>query len=247
MLDGGTLRVAACNERVLGDGALPPGDYVRIEVSDTGIGMPAEVAAKAFDPLAQGDDGGVARVGLANVRSTVVRHKGRVELKSAVGQGTTVSLLLPAGPSSAEDRERTAQERRAIGKGRKLLVVDDEPANRTSLARLLTLRGYEVLLADDGASAIRIAGEQGGRIDLVLLDLLMPEMNGKEVLEALRASHPSLKVLLVTGYSEHAMVQEAIEIGVAAVAYKPFDVPALLGQVQQLTAPAREATAGGAS
>lgn len=234
MLDGGTLTISARNVTLAEhDGNLAAGDYVRLTLRDTGIGMPADVAAKTFDPLSQSDAGTPGAVGLGNVQAAVDRHGGSVHVESTVGQGTVFTLMLPA---SCEPREIALQESEQTGaqRSRRLLVVDDEPANRTSLARLLSFRGYEVLLADDGLSAIRIAEEQGARIDLVLLDLLMPEMNGKDVLMALRAMHPHMKVLLVTGYAEQVMVQEALDLGASGVAYKPFDVPALLEQVQQL-------------
>lgn len=236
MLDGGTLRLEADNRKLEeDDGTLAAGEYVCIRIADTGIGLPPDAVASAFDPLSDADThaGGV---GLANVQATVARHKGSVQLRSALGQGTTFTLMLPA--SSVRAHETTVRVGAGAGPktGRRLLVVDDEAANRTSLARLLSLRGYDVLLADGGMSAIRMADEQAGRIDLVLLDLLMPEMNGKDVLKAIRARHPEMKVLLVTGVAEQLLVQEALELGASGVAYKPFDVPALLEQVQLLSA-----------
>jgi len=238
MLDGGELTISA-KEVVIGrgDDRAPPGRYVEITTRDTGIGMPAQVAARAFDVLSQPDinTDAAGAVRLANARATVERHGGSIRLKSSVGQGTAFEVLLPAAPDSVAKRASEPTQESATSSPRRLLVVDDEPANRTSLARLLSFRGYDVLLAEDGMAAIRIAEEQGDRIDLVLLDLLMPEMNGKDVLTALRSRRPSLKVLLVTGYAEQVLVQEALELGAVGVTYKPFDVPALLDQVQQLT------------
>jgi len=119
----------------------------------------------------------------------------------------------------------------------RLLVVDDEPANRTSLARLLTMRGYQVVLAEDGPSAIRLCEQQDEPIDLVLLDLLMPGMNGKDVLVALRQRRPSIRVMVVTGFAEPSLIEDAIQLGAVAVAHKPFNVPDLLDQVRKFTSP----------
>lgn len=238
MLDGGDLTISA-REVVIrrGDDRAPPGRYVEITTRDTGIGMPAHVAERAFDLLSQPDinTDATGAVRLANARATVERHGGSIRLKSSVGQGTAFEVLLPAAPDADAMLPSEPSQESGAKVTRRLLVVDDEPANRTSLARLLSFRGYDVLLAEDGMTAIRIAEEQGDQIDLVLLDLLMPEMNGKDVLTALRSRCPSLKVLLVTGYAEQVLVQEALDLGAVGVTYKPFDVPALLEQVQHLT------------
>lgn len=238
MLDGGTLTVEA-RERTIASGhaRLAPGRYVELRTRDTGLGMPSEVTAHAFDVLSQPDisTDATGAVRLATVRATVERHGGTIRIESSVGHGTSFEVLIPASPAAEPERASEPSSAARKTATRRLLVVDDEPANRTSLARLLSFRGYEVLLAEDGMAAIRLVEDQGDRIDLVLLDLLMPEMNGKEVLTALRERRPNLKILLVTGYAEQALVQEALDLGAVGVTYKPFDVPALLEQVQQLT------------
>jgi CheY-like chemotaxis protein len=100
---------------------------------------------------------------------------------------------------------------------------------------LLSTRGYEVVLAEDGRHAIEACEQCKGRFDLVLLDLVMPGLNGKDVVVALRARYPDIRVLLVTGFADEQLLDEALELGAASCATKPFDVPQLLTQIQQLT------------
>jgi PAS domain S-box-containing protein len=236
MLDGGTLTIRA--ENVLVEESreeLVAGEYVSIRIEDTGIGLPADMVARAFDPFFANDGGRWTGFALANVRAVVSRHGGTVELVSNLGRGTVYTLRLPATDRPAV-RGSTPLAPRAMGsKKARLLVVDDEAANRNSLARLLSTRGYEVVLAEDGRHAIEACEQCKGQFDLVLLDLVMPGLNGKDVVVALRARYPDIRVLLVTGFADQQLLEEALEVGASSCATKPFDVPQLLGQIQELT------------
>jgi two-component system cell cycle sensor histidine kinase/response regulator CckA len=237
MLDGGTLTITARESTAaeIAEAGLPPGDWVTLTFRDTGIGMPADVAKGAFDPLhaAAGIGRGPVPT-LPSVRAIVSRHGGSVTLESSVGLGSVFAVRLPAAAPAVEPAPVPPPAESEPRRSLRLLVVDDEPANRTSLSRLLSFRGHEVLLAEDGPCAIRVAEDNKGKIDLVLLDLLMPGMNGKEVLTALRARCPDLKVMMVTGYAEQQLVDESLELGAVGVAYKPFEVEKLFEQVQRL-------------
>ncbi len=240
MLDGGTLRITAKNHKIAGhQDSLPPGDYVEIGLSDTGIGMPRDVAAKAFDFVASKPGRHGLGFALPNAHSIIARHGGSIQLHSSVGQGTVFTVRFPATEPTS-DKASTGESTRPPASNRRprLLVVDDEPANRTSLARLLSMRGYEVLLAEDGPCAVRLCESQSAPFDLVLLDLLMPGMNGKDVLVALRQRFPKIKVLMVTGYADQSLIEEALASGATGVTYKPFNVPDLLEKVKKLTASA---------
>lgn|GEM_PF-520843 len=236
MLDGGTLRIRAQNVAVdESSDDLAVGQYVAVAIEDTGIGLPADMVARAFDPFFASDGRRWTGFALANVRAVVTRHGGTVTLKSSLGRGTTYSVHLPA-TDRLVPREHPRVSPRASSEDRiRLLVVDDEAANRNSLARLLSTRGYEVVLAEDGRHAIEACEQCKGRFDLVLLDLVMPGLNGKDVVVALRARYPDIRVLLVTGFADEQLLDEALELGAASCATKPFDVPQLLTQIQQLT------------
>jgi CheY-like chemotaxis protein len=239
MLDGGTLRVSIKNSTSSSaDGATPARDWIRITIQDSGIGLPSDVAASAFESFPSSKAGRASlSLGLPNAHTVIVRHGGSIQIRSAVGQGTTFLIRLPATSRRSEKPRAFPSSRPAPDRQMRLLVVDDEPANRTSLARLLTMRGYQVVLAEDGPSAIRECEQNDQPIDLVLLDLLMPGMNGKDVLLALRQRRPSIKVMVVTGFAEPSLIEDAIHLGAVAVAHKPFNVPDLLDQVRKFTSP----------
>ena len=236
MLDGGSLSVTAENVTLTeAQSDLEAGDYVAIRFKDTGIGIPADMVERAFDPFFANDGRRWTGFALANVRAVVSRHGGTVDLVSNLGRGTEYTVRLPA-TDQPMIRGATPLPPRVTKQSKvRLLVVDDEPANRNSLARLLSTRGYEVVLAEDGRHAIEICEQHKGQFDLVLLDLVMPGLNGKDVVVALRARYPDIKVLLVTGFADQQLLEEAMELGAASSATKPFDVPELLGQIQELT------------
>jgi PAS domain S-box-containing protein len=240
MLDGGTLRIHASSDSLSLPKGLAPGQYVAITIEDTGIGIPADMVPRAFEPMFSSDGGRWTGLALANARAVITRHGGVISLESSVGKGTSYFVFLPATDRPAVKALRPVTAPSSHKDKIRLLVVDDEAANRNSLARLLSTRGYEVVLAEDGRRAIEACEQCDGRFDLVLLDLVMPGLNGKDVVVALRARYPSIRVLLVTGFADEQLVEEAMKLGAASFASKPFDVPQLLSQIQQLTSGSRE-------
>jgi len=239
MLDGGKLAITARNLRVTTRTKdLAAGEYVAIEVSDTGIGMPADAAERAFDPFHSVEAARWTGFGLAGARAVVARHGGTLDLRSAIGRGTTYTITLPATRESSASTVAGDGQEPSAGRGARLLVVDDDPGSRRSLARVLATRGYEIYLAEDGKAALDLCEREKGRFDLVLLDMVMPGLSGRDVLAALRARFPSIKVLVVTGDSDEAVADEAIQLGAAGVTHKPFDVLHLFEMVRTLTTPA---------
>jgi len=240
MLDGGKLAITARNLRITArTKELPAGEYVAIEVSDNGIGMPAEVAERAFDPFHHAVEGGRwTGFGLAVARAVVARHGGTLGLRSAIGRGTTYTITLPATRESSAATAAADRQEPATGRGARLLVVDDDPGSRRSLARVLATRGYEICLAEDGKAALDLCDSEKGRFDLVLLDMVMPGLSGRDVLAVLRERFPTIKVLVVTGDADEAVADEAIQLGASGVTHKPFDVLHLFEMVRTLTTPA---------
>ena len=173
---------------------LPSGNYLRLQVSDTGPGMSSETAARIFDPFFSTKGAGRG-LGLSAVQGIVAGHGGAIHVDSEVGGGTTFTVWLPttAAPEAAEPATETA--------GRadvplRILVAEDERAVRSILARILKYRGFEVFEASDGQVAIDIFREHGDSIDCVLLDFNMPERDGEEVERAIRAMRADVPVLL---------------------------------------------------
>jgi len=180
---------------------LAPGEYVRITVSDTGSGMESATLRRIFEPFFTTKFTGRG-LGLAAVLGIVRGHHGALSVISAPGQGTVFSVYLPVAPGSVAappEEEAPAHPNPRTGT---ILLVDDEEYVRKLAHRALTRRGYEVLLANDGAEAVDTFRRERRNIDLVVLDLTMPVMDGRQAMIAMRAIDPSVKVVLSSGFTE---------------------------------------------
>ncbi|MEU4626084.1 ATP-binding protein [Actinoplanes sp. NPDC023801] len=206
---------------------------VRLRVGDSGRGMPADVAERAFEPFYTTKGSGEATgLGLATVYGIVTQAGGEVSLTSEVGVGTTITVLLPAG-SVAHHPEAAARPATTGGKGETLLVAEDEDALRHVAGRILTGAGYRVLLADGGAQALELAARHEGKIDLLVSDVVMPGMLGKELAERLVVARPSTRVLFMSGYAQPILAsQGTLDPGVALLE-KPFTAGDLLTAVRR--------------
>ncbi len=196
---------------------VPAGRYVRVEVRDTGSGIEEENRSRIFDPFFTTKFAGRG-LGLAAVAGIVRAQRGAITLESAPGQGSTFGVLLPVAERSAYSAgERPGERGRST-----VLVVDDEPAVREFIAAVLGRRGYRVLTAGDGRDALGVWEREGGRIDAVLLDIVMPVMDAKELLPRIKAGKPDLKILLTSGYSEMEARRLCAEYPDAAFIQKPY-------------------------
>jgi PAS domain S-box-containing protein len=221
-----------------------PGSYVRLKVSDTGVGMDADTVQRAFEPFfttkAKGEGTGL---GLATVYGIVTGAGGRIDIYSEPGMGTTVKIHLPA--SSAVPGEGKAQEvGRPLGQGEVVLVVEDEPDVRRMAERILTKGGYNVLSTSGGEEALKIFQGSDQEVDLMLTDVIMPGMLGTELVEQIEAVRPGLGVIFMSGYSHQVLAPEALaEQGAAAFIEKPFNATELLRTVREML-DSRGATVG---
>ncbi len=249
MPDGGILTLKTRNiteresQRLAHDG-MPVGEYVALEVADTGTGMPAEVLEKIFEPFftTKGIGKGTG-LGLSTVYGIVKQSGGFIYADSAPGKGTNFQVFLPRYIVEAEDdlapvqiaapreREKPVQASDLTGTGR-VLLVEDEDVVRSFAVRALTRQGYEVLEASDGVEALEIVAQNEGRIDIVVTDVVMPEMDGPTMFKALRKTNPSIKVIFVSGYPNEAFRET---LGTADVAFlpKPFSLPDLAAKVKE--------------
>jgi two-component system cell cycle sensor histidine kinase/response regulator CckA len=212
---------------------LPPGEYVRLRISDSGRGMAPDVVARAFEPFfttkASGEGTGL---GLATVYGIVTQAGGSVSLTSEPGLGTTVTVLLPAG-AAADPVPVPPEPVATAGHGETLLVVEDEAALRDVAGRILSGAGYHVLTADGGRQALELAAVHDGTIDLLVSDVVMPGMLGKELAERLVDVRPDTRVLYMSGYAQPVLAsQGTLDPGVALLE-KPFTAAALLTAVRR--------------
>ncbi len=214
---------------------IQPGPYVRVAVSDTGVGMDQPTRARVFEPFFTTKPPGVGTgLGMSMVYGLVKQHGGFVHLYSEPGQGTTVKLYFPLAPEQAA-RAASVEPAEALPRGTEtILLIEDEEELRNVATRLLEKFGYRVLAAADGAEGIARYRARRAEIQLVVTDLMMPKMGGLEVFRALREDERSLKVLFTSGYAAPSL-REAVgsDIGVAFLT-KPWTASELLRQVRAL-------------
>ncbi|WP_241668776.1 PAS domain S-box protein [Stutzerimonas nosocomialis] len=237
MPDGGILRIATRNVEVTEDRPLAellPGQYVTLTVSDTGCGMPPKVLASAFEPffttkpIGQGTG-----LGLSMIYGFVRQSGGSVQLTSEVGSGTQVCIYLPASlkPDEAVEPERSWQDALPASEGETVLVVEDDAAVRMLVIDALGEMGYATLEAAEGNTAIELLSSPA-RIDLLLTDVGLPGMNGRQLADIARQHRPQLRVLFMTGYAEQAASSGFLEPGMDLIT-KPFTIDKLILRIQE--------------
>jgi PAS domain S-box-containing protein len=240
MPDGGALTIETCNADLkAGDAAqsreVRPGQYVCIAVSDTGSGMSPDVIAKAFDPffttkpLGQGTG-----LGLSMIYGFARQSEGHARIESEVGRGTTVKILLPRhhGDADAAEAARSGLSDQHLSSGReRVLVVEDEAAVRALVVDVLDELGYEAIEAVDGPSGLAML-ERDIAIDLLVTDVGLPGLNGRQLADAARVKRPGLKILFMTGYAENAAI-DGLDAGMELIT-KPFAIETLAQRIREI-------------
>ncbi|MBX7118281.1 MAG: response regulator [Gemmatimonadaceae bacterium] len=218
-------------------GRVEPGEYVRIVVRDTGVGMDAEVLDKVFEPFfTTKPQGSGTGLGLASVYGAVTQHGGMVFAESTPGAGSTFTVLLPRHRSAVQAPPDAARPAVPAGKGT-VLVVEDEPAIRGLLERLLGAMGYQVRAVGEPEEALRLVQYPSTTVDLLLTDVVMPGMSGPELAVAVRRHRPGLRVLFMSGYARDAVGHPELQGTAQAFLGKPFTA-------RELAEAVREAFAG---
>ncbi len=237
----GTLTIAT-NNAVLSPGRdarlkqLPLGNFVELRVADTGAGMGRETLKMVFEPFFTTKPKGKGTgLGLSMVYGAIKNHGGAVYLDSRPGEGTVVTFLLPAAPlqKNLEHKKRRDTPVTYTGSGG-VLLVDDEQIVRNSSKRLLERMGFSVFLAEDGNSAVDIYKTHRNSIVLVLLDQIMPVMDGNETFHALRKLDPEVKVLLCSGYAKDERIEQLLDQGACGFVEKPFDMQSLSRELSRV-------------
>lgn len=213
------------------------GDYVLLEVDDTGPGMDAETQARIFEPFFSTKATGRG-LGLAAVGGIVRGHHGSISVDTTPGKGTRFGILLPAAEPEAETRSEEATDPAAEGTvdGGTVLVVDDEDAVRTVARIILEENGYNVLTAEDGREGVDLFRQHADEVQVVLLDLTMPHMGGREAMAAMREIRPGVRVLLSSGYDDQEAASELAGNRVTAFIHKPYRAEQLLASVREILA-----------
>jgi len=247
MPGGGTITLRTENFRLEPAAAhavpgLPPGDYVLLTVSDTGLGMDAATLAHIYEPFFTtkkvGEGSGL---GLAVVFGIVREHKGHIACDSEVGVGTTFRVYFPALGQPADSAPPAAAKPPAMPGGTEtILVVDDEDTIRNLLGRFLTRQGYAVTTAADGEIALRQYSQASPHPRAVIMDLGMPKMSGWECLEKLRKLDPDARVLLASGYGGDDLESRALSAGAAGFLGKPYNLANLSRKLREILDVRRE-------
>src|SRR5207244_2536606 len=240
MPQGGRLAIETGNVEVDGTRAppaatVPAGRYVLLQVSDNGVGMDALVQAHVFEPFFTTKPRGKGTgLGLATVYGIVRQSGGHIAVDSAPGRGSAFHSYLPR---VAEAPERSGPARAVVapaGGRETLLVAEDEQLVRLLARKILEHAGYTVLVATGGPDALRLAGQHRGPIDLLLTDVVMPEMSGRELMHRLAGHRPEMRVLYMSGYADEAVERHGVLDPGTAFIQKPFTPDGLARKVREV-------------
>ena len=242
MPSGGTVVIKTVNQTVnklsaLGTAIMPPGDYVRIEVSDTGTGMSQEIQSKIFDPFFTTKPVGQGTgLGLATVYGIVKQTGGFITVDSEVGKGTSFNIYLPRlrADTNAAPVEVVAAPTRDVTGQDTILLVEDEEAVRSFAARALRMRGYNVLEAGGGEEALEIVKSEAHTIHLIITDVVMPSMDGPTMVRHVKQLKPDLRVIFMSGYAEEAFRRNDQSSEDIHFLPKPFGLKQLAAKVKEV-------------
>jgi CheY-like chemotaxis protein len=240
MPNGGKITISTANV-ALGDDLrrqysyIQPGRYVMFSIGDTGQGMDRETQSRIFEPFFTTKEKGKGTgLGLSTVYGIIKQTGGYIFAQSDVGRGTTFRIYLPRVEEAAEPSHHTHAKQIATGGSETLLLVEDEECVRELVNDTLQARGYSVLQASHGEAALKIAAAHPDQIHLLITDVVMPGMSGRELAKLLSKARPGIKVLFLSGYTEDTIIhQGALESGTAFL-QKPFTLQALSRKVREI-------------
>lgn len=238
-----TRRIELDEKRCAILGGIKPGSYIQLKVVDTGVGMDEDTLKNAFEPFFTTKPIGKGTgLGLAMAYGVTINHGGAIRIYSELGRGTTVTVYFPSTdkpiPKLADTthEEITADHRTKQGDSgcTGVLLVDDEPLFQSSAKRLLHKLGYQVFVADSGYKALEIYYKNRASISIILLDMLMPGMDGKDVFYKLKDINPEIKVLIISGFDKDENVDQLLSQGANGYLQKPFNMQALSRELENV-------------
>jgi two-component system cell cycle sensor histidine kinase/response regulator CckA len=247
MPDGGVIRFET--DRLKGKGIVDndagTAELIRVRITDTGHGMSPDVLAHTFEPFFTTKDPGKGTgMGLAAVYGTMKNHGGTVHLESEKGKGTTATLFLPAESCPSKQAEETSlYSVYSSGSNYHVLLVDDEAMIRDLVRRMLEKASFQVATAADGEEALHYLALHAEEVDLVILDMIMPRMDGRTTFRRMKEIVPDIKVLVASGYSMEETTQTILDEGVLGILQKPFQREELLSALDRVLAPFHKASA----
>jgi signal transduction histidine kinase/CheY-like chemotaxis protein len=239
MPGGGTLTIETSNvtvddDFIAGGSKARLGRHVRLRVSDSGCGMPPDIIEHAFEPFfTTKPEGAGTGLGLATVYGIIAQAEGHIQIYSEPGAGTTFSIMLPVTAEAAIAVAEHVPYQRSP-KGETILVVEDEDALREVARRIFARNGYHVLTAASGPEALEVIRAFQGDIHLLVTDVVMPQMLGKEVSEQVRAIKPDIEVLFMSGYARRVLTSQGMLDPHVALVEKPFSEAELMGAAAQV-------------
>ncbi len=241
MPDGGPIDITTANAD-LPQGApnlgLPAGRFVTLSVKDAGCGMTEEVRCRIFEPFFTTKEAGTG-LGLATVYGIVRQAGGAIRVETSPGAGSTFTVYLPAADEGEAAVTTSASVAPPRGLGETVVLAEDEDTLRTLLGRVLAGSGYNVLAGRNGAEALEAVHARGGRVDLLVTDVVMPQMTGTELASALGGEQPGMKVLFMTGHTDDPSLAARLGDGSVELLQKPFTNETLLRVVRRLLGPPR--------
>jgi PAS domain S-box-containing protein len=251
MPEGGKLHVETCNVTMREEDVrafeIPAGDFVKISISDTGVGMAREVLGRVFEPFftTKSHQGGTG-LGLASAYGIIRNHGGAIKAYSEPGHGSTFVIYLPSTEKTTTAGDQARDTRLVAGSGG-ILLVDDEQMVRNCASEILQYLGYTVYQAENGTEAVATYLEKQKNIDLVILDMILPGTSGSQVLKTLRGINPGVKVILSSGYGLQGDVQKVVESGCLDFIQKPYVFTELSQIVQRIMQGKSRAEADGSN
>jgi PAS domain S-box-containing protein len=234
MPEGGTLTITIDEYQCEEDQCdLPAGEYICFSVSDTGVGMSEETQARIFEPFFTTRKGG-SGLGLSTVYGIVKQSDGYIRVNSAPNQGATFSVCLPKVSGPEQERATEVKKPAHASGNETILLVDNEEDLRNAACEYLEGCGYRVLTAGDGREAVAICDEHEGAISLLISDIVMPKLNGRGLVEHVRKARPQTNVLVISGYSDDAVLSHGISLDSSCFLQKPFTFQALGAKIRAI-------------
>jgi len=241
MPNGGKITIQSGNAQLKHDDLgreysyIKPGEYVVLSVSDTGHGMDKETQLRIFEPFFTTKEKGKGTgLGLSTVYGIIKQSGGYVLVESELQRGTTFRIYLPRVEDALEPVNATGASSAQNGGSETVLLVEDEESVRQLVRETLESKGYKVLEADHGESALHIVSRHSGKIDMLITDVVMPGMSGRELSAQLCSSYPHTKVLYLSGYTEDAIAHEGVLESGTAFLQKPFTLQMLARKVREV-------------
>ncbi|MCG3211899.1 MAG: Sensor histidine kinase RcsC [Anaerolineae bacterium] len=240
MPTGGRLTIETGNiyldaDYIETDFEAPTGPCVILTVKDTGHGMDKSTLARIFEPFFTTKESGQGTgLGLATVYGIVKQSGGHITVQSKPGDGTTFNIFLPVTANAAVNQAKSQPQLQTRGGHETILLAEDEETVRFLLRRTLQDEGYTILEARSGSEALSLAAHHQGQIDMLLTDVIMPQMSGRELAELLKTQRPQLKVLFISGYTNDAMVRHGVQAAEINLLFKPFSPGQLVSRVREV-------------